>query len=71
MSGTLSCVGVGRPEPEPARGSTVVIAVLIILVALSSVALPWRDMLAALVVEVMTAISLAALQAWRTDGRHA
>jgi hypothetical protein len=45
--------------------------VLIILVALSSVALPWRDMLAALVVEVMTAISLAALQAWRTDGRHA
>ncbi|GHH66322.1 hypothetical protein GCM10018775_88280 [Streptomyces umbrinus] len=71
MSGTLSCVGAGRPEPEPARGGTVVIAVLIILVALSCAALPWQEMLAALVVEVTAAITLASLQAWRTDGRHA
>ncbi|MCR3731887.1 hypothetical protein FHS35_008804 [Streptomyces umbrinus] len=44
---------------------------LIILVALSCAALPWQEMLAALVVEVTAAITLASLQAWRTDGRHA
>lgn len=68
MSGNLSCVGAGRPEPKPVRGSAVVIAVLIILIALCSVTLPWQDMLVAFLAEVAAAVTLTALHVWRTNG---
>jgi hypothetical protein len=72
MSGTLSCVRAGRPEPEPPRGSTVVIAVLVILVALSGVTLPRQDMLVALMVEIAASVIVGALQVCcDADGRHA
>lgn len=66
MNGSLSCVGSGEPEPRWGVGNTVIITVLVVLLG---TALTWREMPAALVVEVMAAFGLAALQVPHA-GRH-
>lgn len=66
MNGSLSCVGSGEPEPRRGVGSTVIITVLVVVLG---TALTWREMPAALMVEVMATFGLAALQVPHV-GRH-